>query len=103
MFVTVQIVTDQSREALMIPRESVVERGADRFVYRVVKGQALWTQVDLGLKDLYHYEVKKGLTAGDWLVTTGKENLTDQQPVRVTNRPAAGQLAAPKSDDRGKP
>lgn len=83
MFVTVEIVTARREKALRIPHAAVIERGDERFVYRVEGERALWTKVQLGLRDLRYFEVLGGLSAGDKLVTVGKENLTDQQTVRV--------------------
>jgi RND family efflux transporter MFP subunit len=83
MFVRAGIVRMSKDDALLVPLNALREEGHKRFVFRVVEGQASRVDVETGLRSLTEVEVLSGLSAGDKVVTRGKENLTSQSAVRV--------------------
>lgn len=65
-FVSVEIITEQQQNTLVIPPEAVQRNGADPFVWlRDQRGNAAQQPIELGLQGLDLYEVTEGLSVGD--------------------------------------
>lgn len=80
--------------AVVVPRDAVIVRATEVYVYRVGKDQvAERVPVRLGAGDVSRVEVLDGLQAGDRVVVRGGERLRDGQAVRV----ATGLAVAGKS------
>ena len=85
MFVRARLIFDQRSKALTVPEEAIVPApaagGSRNFVYRVVEtgGQtrAMRTEVELGLRRDAVVEIKRGLSAGDRVVTAGQIKLRE--------------------------
>ena len=85
MFVRARLIFDQRSKALTVPEEAIVPApaagGSRNFVYRVVEtgGQtrAVRTEVELGLRRDAVVEIKRGLSAGDRVVTAGQIKLRE--------------------------
>jgi membrane fusion protein (multidrug efflux system) len=96
MFVRATTVLEQRDQALWIPEEAIVPRGARQFVYRVADGKAGEVEVTLGLRDRGRVEVLTGLAATDTLVTSGQMKLRDGTPVQAVQPPdGVGRTPAP--------
>lgn len=94
MFVRVQLLLDERKNAMMIPEEALVPVGDEQFVYRVVDGKAERVKVRTGLRRGGRVEIREGLTAGDTVVTAGQLKLRDGVSVRpMGGGPAPGDAA----------
>ena len=84
MFVEVTLVAERREDVIVVPRESVTERGGKRVVF-VLNGQRVAEkEVVLGLGDDEVVEVRQGVDLEDRIVVRGLETLTKDTRVRVT-------------------
>ena len=83
--VTVTVTASQRFNALSIPREALHTDGAINFVYRLVNGKLLRTQVQTGVVNLTSVEILSGVKPEDVIVlgptTTGRD-LADGMSVK---------------------
>ena len=89
--------TDAARDALLLPEQALLQEGDTRFVYRVVAGKAVRTEVKTGRRVPGKIEIVAGLSAGDQVVTAGqsKPMMFDGAVVNVAGAaPAAAQAPA---------
>jgi membrane fusion protein (multidrug efflux system) len=94
MFVRVQLLLDERKNAMMVPEESLVPVGDEQFVFRVTDGKAERLKVRTGLRRGGRVEIREGLAPGDTVVTAGQIKLRDGVAVRAVNLPAASEAAA---------
>ena len=83
MLARVSFSTGYSRQAFLVPKDGLVNRGESTVVFLVQNGKA--RQVDVSVKG-YHEdkaEVSGKISAGDQVVVRGNERLRDGQPVVV--------------------
>lgn len=82
MWASVQIDLEKKSDAQLLPAEAlVVEKGkASVFVVRDGKGQKI--PVKIGFDDGVNVEITTGLTPADAVILTGKQAITDGQPVK---------------------
>ncbi|WDS37063.1 efflux RND transporter periplasmic adaptor subunit [Pseudoxanthomonas sp.] len=88
MFGRLRIEYDHRADALVIPRAALLDDG-DPAVYLVRAGKAVRTPVQPGYVDGSWVEIRKGLKAGDAVVTAGKVALRDGSAVTVIDAPPA--------------
>lgn len=88
MFARVNLVLDTRENALLVPEQALVPRGAERYVFRIVDGKAALTRVEIGLRRPGEVEIVKGLTAGEKIVVDGQLRLQDGAPVAVLEEKA---------------
>jgi len=81
-FMSVTLTLGQ-REALVIPEQAILMRGADSFVFVVDGDVARRVRVTLGSRKPGQVEIRSGLTAGDAVVVTGQDRLSNGETVRV--------------------
>jgi membrane fusion protein (multidrug efflux system) len=77
MFADAELVLAVRSEALWVPEQAIVPVGEKQFVFRVVNGKALLTQVQLGLRKPGQVEVRSGLEPGAAIVSEGQQKLMD--------------------------
>jgi membrane fusion protein (multidrug efflux system) len=77
------------RDTLVVPEESIIPVGDDKFVYRVVDGRAQRQKVETGQRRDGKVEIVGGLAAGDRVVTAGVVKLRDGAAVRLANESPA--------------
>lgn len=70
---------------LVLPKTAVVERSGRKVVFTVKDSKAYWHYVTLGLQNTTSYTVTDGLEAGEEVVTSGAQNLSDGITVIVQN------------------
>lgn len=75
-----------ARTAVLAPRDAVVSRGQDRYVFRVRDARAERIAVRLGPAQGEAIEVSAPIQAGDLLVVRGAERLVDGQMVVVADQ-----------------
>ncbi len=88
MFGRIRIDHDQRTDALVVPRVALLEDG-DPAVYTVRDKKAVRVPVTLGYMDGQWVEVRKGLKAGEPVVTAGKVALREGSEVQVIGEPEA--------------
>lgn len=74
----------QQQEVLAVPRESIVGNLQDSKIYVVENGMAMLRSVETGLIFGDMVQVKKGLSEGEEIVTSGQINLEDGMTISVS-------------------
>jgi len=87
IFAKVQLRLASRANALLIPEEALWPIGNNLFVYRVVDGKAVMSQISIGKRLKGQVEVVQGLSAGDTVVTAGQMKLRNEAPVMPVNQP----------------
>lgn len=90
MTISADIIVEKKKNVLSIPRDAVFAKDSASFVF-VVKGKdGFWgrqyvkeVKADLGLKDSYYVEIKKGLAAGDEVAVANVDKLKDKSKVII--------------------
>jgi len=77
LFSRVDLIVDAAAQSLLVPEDAIVPRGDQHFVYRVVDGHALLTEVVLGKRERTRVEIRRGLSLDDVVVTAGQLKLRD--------------------------
>jgi RND family efflux transporter MFP subunit len=90
MFTEVYFTKSKSENAVVIPRDSVITKDGESYVFTVENGTAKKNIVELGIDTGDDVEIVSGLSAGDTIVTEGQTYLTDGDEVNdVTNKTTA--------------
>jgi RND family efflux transporter MFP subunit len=76
VFARVTAQVQQQATALTIPAEALITEGDRRSVYVVRDGRAVQVPVKTGLDNGTRIEITSGLDERDWIVTTGKGNIS---------------------------
>jgi membrane fusion protein (multidrug efflux system) len=104
MFGRVRIEYDQNADALVIPRNALLEDDAKPAVYGVRDGKAVRINITTGYTEGEWIEVRAGLKEGDAVIVAGKSAVREGSPVQVLGdgkaaKPATGDKpAAPAAD-----
>ena len=83
MYATVVISVERKDDALLIPADALVVEKVNNSVFTVVDNKAKKVPVKVGFSDPNVVEIIEGLPPGQPVITVGKQNLTDGQPVNV--------------------
>ena len=94
MFARVKLITRADRDALVVPEESLVPQGTERYVFRVIDGKAARVKVETGQRRDGKVEILSGVAKDDVIVTAGQIRLRDGVPVTVAGDAAKTQPAA---------
>lgn len=97
--VKLNLVTEHTENAMMIPVDAVYYSGGDGYVYLYQDGVAAMVPVEVGLYDAEHAEILSGLSADDLVVSTWSSNL--YEGARIQLRTEDGQGAG--ADAQGQP
>lgn len=87
MFGRVQIQYDQRENALLIPKQAVLEEDDESVVFVVQDSLALRRTVTTGYTSDDRIEVLDGVAEGEWVVITGQATLQDSARLEVINQP----------------
>ena len=85
MIARVALVKESYLGALVVPRDTLLERDEGSVVFVVEDGRAHQRQLVIGPSEANQVVVLKGLAAGEQLILTGQRNLVDGQPVRIVD------------------
>lgn len=88
LFARVTLVVERKADALLIPEQSVLARGASAFVYVVEDGKASEREIQIGQRSNGQAEVLSGLTAGQQIVVSGLQRVSDGAQVRSDSGPS---------------
>ena len=94
LFARVRLIVEQRPNAILVPEETIIPKGARRYVYRVIDGEARLTEVTLGLRQTGAVEIISGLDAGDVVITAGQAKVRDGAKVEVLPNDAPGTAAS---------
>ena len=83
VFARGSIVVEERTEAVVIPKDALVDREGRTIAYVVSGGVARERQVEVGLTDRTRAEILSGLEAGETLVVVGAQGLADGDAVEV--------------------
>jgi len=83
MFAEVKVTAQQQRKAVLVPKESVVDRVGKSYVFVVADGKAALREIKVGLSDDQQVEAASGVAAGEMVVTAGQASLNDGDGVRI--------------------
>jgi RND family efflux transporter MFP subunit len=82
--VQVEIDAEEHANVVLIPVSALVREGEDTAVFVVNGDKAERREVEVGLADSEHIEVRKGLKAGEQVITSGQAGLPDGAAITVT-------------------
>lgn len=85
MTATVYYPTLKAENAVVVPKNAVVNRGGQEIVFIAENGRAVGRRVTTGLADSRKVEIKEGLAEGAAIVVKGQEFLNEGQAVEVVN------------------
>lgn len=94
MFGRIKIDYDQRANALVIPRNALLDDDSETAVFMVRAGKAVRVPIKLGYTDGEWAEVRSGVKQGEQVVTAGKVALRDGTPVQVIGQGAAKKAVA---------
>ncbi|MFQ5701130.1 MAG: efflux RND transporter periplasmic adaptor subunit [Acidobacteriota bacterium] len=83
-FVTIAIVRETHRKAILVPRDAVVRELQDAYVFVAGEGFAEKRAVTLGLQENDRIEALDGLRPGDRVIVAGQGGLKDGTPIKIT-------------------
>jgi len=83
-FTEVSIPTGGNPAALIIPESALFSQEGKFFIYAVQDGIAQRKEVETGIRFEGKVEVLKGIQKGEWVVTTGHEQLSDGMKVKIS-------------------
>ncbi|NGQ97382.1 efflux RND transporter periplasmic adaptor subunit [Brevibacillus sp. SYP-B805] len=96
--------TGAAHKALVVPREAVIARDKEFYVYVVEEKKAKQVPVKVGESDGQRIEILDGLKGGEDVVVKGQNTLVAGSPVVVIdpNQPVNGQENAPENNQGNK-
>lgn len=101
MFARVDVITNVHRDALIIPRYSIIERTSleyiggnisssrtivDKYVYLVESGIAREKKVKTGIENGQIVEILQGIEEGDLVVSLGQHTISDSTMVEIIEK-----------------
>jgi membrane fusion protein (multidrug efflux system) len=90
MFARVILLVEERDQAIVVPETALVPVGQNQFIFRVVDGKAVLTQIKIGQRRRGQVEVVEGLERDAVIVTEGAVKLRDGTAVKtVAPRPQA--------------
>jgi len=87
MAVDIEADAEVKKNALLVPADAVVEEATETFIYVVRDGRAHRTVVETGFSNYTQTEIIAGLSSGDRVVVSGKDELSDGVRVRPRAAP----------------
>jgi membrane fusion protein (multidrug efflux system) len=90
MFAQVQIVAAEKSDALLVPKEAIVQQGNQQIVFVADNGKAVATPVQTGMTNDTSVEIVSGLQPGAQVVVIGQNGLRDGAPIQVVGQPGPG-------------
>jgi len=85
MFAQVQVTAAEKSDALIVPRDAIVQVDGQPTVFVAQDGRAVARKVQTGIADEKSTEIVSGIDAGDQIVTLGQNGLRDGQAVQTPN------------------
>ncbi len=86
LFARVQIVIERRENSVLVPESAVFAEGQKHYVYRVVEGRAVQTEIELGQRRPGQVEIRSGLDADSVVVTAGHQQIKNGSRVEIVKR-----------------
>ncbi|MFB3883919.1 MAG: efflux RND transporter periplasmic adaptor subunit [Thermodesulfobacteriota bacterium] len=83
MFARIEVALMEKPDALVVPREAVIEEAGKQSVFVVEGNQALRKPIVMGIEQGGLVEVIEGLKEGDKVVVRGQQSIKDRSTIRV--------------------
>jgi multidrug efflux pump subunit AcrA (membrane-fusion protein) len=83
MFASVKLIIDSKKNVPVVPKEAVMGRAPETFVYVIRGERAVLQKVVLGMKQGPVYEIRSGVKKDDLVVIMGQQRLVDGSRVTV--------------------
>jgi HlyD family secretion protein len=83
MFARGSVVVQESAEAVVVPKDALVERGGKLLAFVVAAGKAEQREVKVGISDAERAEIVSGIAPGEQVVVIGAQGLQNGDPVQV--------------------
>jgi len=96
LFLNVALTMGTRSDAVVVPEQAIVSLGTSQFVFKVVDGRAVRTEVTLGSRKPGMVEVTSGVAVSDKVVVEGLQKVRDGQQVRPLAAPATPSANTPK-------
>ncbi|MEW5982181.1 MAG: efflux RND transporter periplasmic adaptor subunit [Acidobacteriota bacterium] len=93
MYARVRFTVAESPNALIVPRNAIIDLEGERGVFLAGEKTAAWRPVTTGIQEEDLVEVLSGLEDGDRVVTLGSASLQDGDPIAVAAGRGAGRGA----------
>jgi len=87
-FAEVSIQTGSNPSALIIPESALFSQEGKFFTYTVQDGIAKRKEVETGVRFEGKVEILKGIQKGEWVVTSGHEQLSEGMKVKIGSPPS---------------
>jgi len=87
MFAQVQVVAAQKPDAVLVPKEAIVQQAGNQIVFVNDNGRATARPVQLGMTDDKSAEILSGVATGEQVVVVGQNGLRDGAPIQVAQQP----------------
>lgn len=84
MFAEIQLVTKEKKDAVVVPKDALVNRDTDKILYVVKDGTVEERKVTTGIESDDNVEITSGLAVGEKFVTEGQQSLYDKAKVTVS-------------------
>lgn len=94
LFARVQIVVDRRDDSVLIPESAVFAEGKKHYVYRVVGGRVVQTEIEMGQRRPGQVEIRSGLAADAVVVTAGQQQIKNGSRVEIVKPDAKQQKGA---------
>jgi len=89
MLAEVNFTAEKAEDAIILPRNAVITKDDETYVYIIEQDTAKKVMVELGIESDESIEITKGLKDGDAVVIKGQTYISDGEAVNVMNLPAA--------------
>ncbi len=86
MFAEILLVTREKQDVVVVPKEALVTRGADKMLYVVKNDTVEERMVETGIEAEDRTEIVKGLAPGEKFVVEGQHSLFNKAKVTIHNK-----------------
>ena len=101
MMAEVNFTAEKAEDTIVLPRNSVITKEDETYVYVVKGNTAKKVMVELGIEAADTIEITKGLKKGDDVVTKGQTYISDGEEVNVVNADAETKDKKDKKEEKG--
>ena len=86
MFVGIDLITSTKNNTLILPKDAVMSRDEQEYVFRASGDTAEKVHVETGINDSGYTEILSGIEEGDRIITQGTALLSDGSSIRILER-----------------
>ena len=100
MMAEVNFTAEKAEDTIVLPRNAVITKEDETYVYVVKDGKAKKVMVELGIEAADTIEITKGLKKGDDVVTKGQTYISDGEEVNVVSAEGTAKADAKEKDKK---